>query len=391
MFTIATLNKISKKGLARFPEGYQIIEDASAANGILVRSQDMKAMDFSSSLMAVARAGAGVNNIPLTRCADQGIVVFNTPGANANAVKELVLTALLMSARNINPAITWTRGLSNDVAKAVEAGKSQFAGSEIKGKTLGIIGIGAIGVQVANAATCLGMNVIGNDPFISVRTAHALSPAVELNDDLEAMLPLCDYVTIHIPFVDETKGMFDSKLLSLMKPTACLLNFSRAAIVKEEDLLDALSNDKLRLYITDFPNDAVVHHEKVMGIPHLGASTEESEENCAIMAVEEIMDYLENGNIHNSVNFPPVNLGPITDKPRLVVLHRSSTDALASVTQALADAGLRAVNLTNQYRDDYAVTATDLDGAVDPEALKAAMEHADILLVRIITPPAKQR
>ena len=381
MFKIATLNKISPKGLALLTEKYEITEDVNEAAGILVRSQDMHSMEFSSNLKAVARAGAGVNNIPLDKCAEAGIVVFNTPGANANAVKELVLGALFMGSRNLPAAMDWVEGLTEDISKAVEKGKSQFAGHEIQGQTLGVIGLGAIGVLVANAAETLGMNVIGYDPYMSIHSAHALSNHVELVDDMDKLLPKCDFITIHVPAMDATKNMINAGKIALMKDGACLLNFARDKIVEEGAVIAALEAGHLKHYITDFPNDKVKGKKGVIAIPHLGASTEESEENCARMAVKEIMDYLENGNITNSVNFPSCGMGPITKAVRVGILHKNVPGMVNMITSHLAEVGANIDNMINKSKGDYAYTLIELDNAVDHEAVKAAIFTEDVIAV----------
>lgn len=308
MYKIATLNKISPVGLSLLTDEYKVIDNTDVAEGILVRSQDMHEMKLGDNLLAIARAGAGVNNIPLDKCAEKGIVVFNTPGANANAVKELVIAAMLLSARNIPSAIDWAKSLKSDVSKAVEKGKKQFAGHEIKGKTIGVFGVGAIGVLVANAAYDLGMNVIGYDPFLTAKAAHIAYPGVQLTNDLDFMLGNADYVSLNAPANDKTKGIVNADFISKMKDGAVLLNFSRDKLINDSDLISALENGKLKEYITDFGTDEIIGKNGVTLIPHLGASTEEAEDNCASIAVNEIMDYIENGNITNSVNFPHVSL-----------------------------------------------------------------------------------
>lgn len=317
MYKISTLNKISKVGLALFDDQYIITDDIAKADGILVRSQDMHSMELSDDLWAVARAGAGVNNIPLDRCAEKGIVVFNTPGANANAVKELVIASLLLSARNLPDALTWASSLTENVSAAVEKGKSRFAGHEIAGKTLGVVGLGAIGRKVAASAKALGMEILGYDPYYT-----SGGEGISVYSSLEEMLPLCDYVTIHVPAMDSTKGMFNKDLFACMKESSVLLNFSRDKLVNEVDLLVALETGALAGYVTDFPNDTIVGRDKIILLPHLGASTAEAEDNCASMAVEQMMDYFENGNIHNSVNFPSVDLGPLEKGVRISVIAK---------------------------------------------------------------------
>ena len=330
MYKISTLNKISKVGLALFDDQYIITDDIAKADGILVRSQDMHSMELSDDLWAVARAGAGVNNIPLDRCAEKGIVVFNTPGANANAVKELVIAGLLLSARNLPDALTWASSLTENVSAAVEKGKSRFAGHEISGKTLGVVGLGAIGRKVAASAKALGMEILGYDPYYTSGVE-----GISVYSSLEEMLPLCDYVTIHVPAMDSTKGMFNKDLFACMKESSVLLNFSRDKLVNEVDLLLALETGALAGYVTDFPNDTIVGRDKIILLPHLGASTAEAEDNCASMAVEQMMDYFENGNIHNSVNFPSVDLGPLEKGVRISVIAKAmEAEELKSILES---------------------------------------------------------
>jgi D-3-phosphoglycerate dehydrogenase / 2-oxoglutarate reductase len=384
MYKIATLNKISSKGLSCFTGDYTIVENATEAHGILVRSQDMKSMDFSADLLAIARAGAGINNIPVDVCSEKGIVVFNTPGANANAVKELVLTGLLMSARNLTNAIAWAKTLTKDIPKAVEKHKSKFAGHEIKGKVLGVIGLGSVGVMVANAAECLGMKVVGYDPYLSIISAHELSSTVHLYETLDALLPCCDYITIHVPFVENTRDMINEQRLSMMKEDVCLLNFSRDQIVIESDVLNAIDKGIIRTYVTDFPSEKYLDNEQVICIPHLGASTHESEENCAVMAIEEIMDFLENGNIRNSVNYPSINLGLCTTKARLVVLNKNIPAMLGRITGILADMNINISDLLNRSKGEYAVTLVDVDSDIDEAKLREALDVEGIISVRVI-------
>ena len=330
MYKISTLNKISKVGLALFDDQYIITDDIAKADGILVRSQDMHSMELSDDLWAVARAGAGVNNIPLDRCAEKGIVVFNTPGANANAVKELVIAGLLLSARNLPDALTWASSLTENVSAAVEKGKSRFAGHEIAGKTLGVVGLGAIGRKVAASAKALGMEILGYDPYYT-----SGGEGISVYSSLEEMLPLCDYVTIHVPAMDSTKGMFNKDLFACMKESSVLLNFSRDKLVNEVDLLVALETGALAGYVTDFPNDTIVGRDKIILLPHLGASTAEAEDNCASMAVEQMMDYFENVNIHNSVNFPSVDLGPLEKGVRISVIAKAmEAEELKSILES---------------------------------------------------------
>lgn len=383
MYKIAKLNKISEMGLNLLSKDYEITESIEEANGILVRSQDMHNMDFSDNLLAIARAGAGVNNIPLDKCSEKGIVVFNTPGANANAVKELVLCALLLGARNIPSALAWARTLETDVAKTVEKGKAQFAGNEIKGKTLGVIGLGAIGVMVANAATDLGMKVIGYDPYISLRSAHVLSYKVEVASSLQDIIPKCDFVTIHIPAMDSTKGMINEECISMMKDNCTLLNFSRDKIVDEKALVKELEKDNEKLYITDFPNENVLDCDKIILLPHLGASTAESEENCAMMAVEEIMDYVENGNITNSVNFPGASLGAKTEDTRITFMHINVPTAIGDITALMDKMGAKITNMISTSKGDRAYTMLDIDKKLELAEIKKVLPK-DIISVRIL-------
>ena len=345
MYNITLLNKISSVGLSHFNEQYIINDNIDAADGILVRSQDMLEMSFSDRLKAIARAGAGVNNIPLDRCAENGIVVFNTPGANANAVKELVLLGLLLSARNVSKAMEWVRTLDEDVAKQVEKGKSQFAGHELLGKKLGVIGLGAIGRKVAEACKALGMDVLGYDPFVSELEGF------KVYADMYEMLPECDFVTLHLPANDKTKGMVDAKFFAAMKDDAILLNFSRDKLVKDIDLCEALSSKKLAQYVTDFPTDAVMGFVNTTLLPHLGASTEEAEDNCAVMAVKEMTDYLENGNIVNSVNFPALDMGK-KNGTRLCFIVKDMADPLSEILSVLSDSDIIAKQIKAVRRED---------------------------------------
>ncbi len=372
MYKISTLNKISPVGLERFTDKYEIVdggESVSGATGILVRSQVMHDMEFDADLLAIARAGAGVNNIPLEKCADQGIVVFNTPGANANSVKELVLGSMIVAARNIDSSIAWVNSLKNDpsiddMAKAVEKGKSMFAGHEILGKTLGVVGLGAIGAMVANSAVDLGMKVYGYDPFLSPEAAKRLNPAIQVVQTTEEMYPHCEYVTLHLPATKDTEGMINAGALGHFKDGAVLLNFSRDKLVAESDILAALESGKLSKYVTDFATNGILGNDKVTVTPHLGASTDEAEDNCAIMAADEIMDYVERGNIVNSVNFPRVTLD--TDsKHRVAVLTKGVSDP-AGLAQSLLGVSVKAVNAGVRGDYGYALIATDDDIAEVP-------------------------
>lgn len=375
MFKISTLNKISGKGLNLLSEEYMITENTAEADGILVRSQDMHSMELSDQLKAIARAGAGVNNIPLDKCAEKGIVVFNTPGANANAVKELVLAGLLLSARNIPKALSWVSSLTENVSSAVEKGKSQFAGSEISGKTLGVIGLGAIGKKVAASAYALGMEILGYDPYYSGQMEN-----VEICQSIESLIPRCDYITIHVPATESTKGMFNAPLFSMMKSSAVLLNFSRDKLVNDADLLEALSSDKLAGYVTDFPNDTLAvqsdsslgedalskTRDKIIFLPHLGASTQEAEENCAVMAVQQIMDYFQNGNIINSVNFPRVDMGPISGGVRIAFFTKDCDQPVDLVKNLLSEQGIKSAVLQGGTKGAYGYVLADTELSSEP-------------------------
>lgn len=379
MFKIATLNKISPVGLSHLTDNYTITENVDEANAILVRSQAMHDMDFSDNLLSIARAGAGVNNIPLDRCAEEGIVVFNTPGANANAVKELVLAGMFMAARNIPEAVIWAKSLDSDVLKAYEKGKGQFAGTEIAGKTLGVIGLGAIGIKIANAAEALGMNVIGYDPFLTVNAAHRISNTAEIVNDMKDMLGKCDYITIHVPATDSTKGMMNKEVFDRMKDGAIFLNFSRDKLVNDADLMAAIDSGKIRKYVTDFATDELLHYNNVIAIPHLGASSAEAEDNCATMAALQTMDYIENGNIVNSVNFPAVSLGAKTGT-RIAVLSKANDTIISDVTAALNAKNAVISNIISKTKGNFAYTLVETPAAVN--SLEIANDS--VIRVRII-------
>jgi D-3-phosphoglycerate dehydrogenase len=383
MYKIASLNKISPKGTGLFTDLYEKTEDAAEATAILVRSYDMHSLEFGSNLLAIARAGAGTNNIPIARCSEEGIVVFNTPGANANAVKELVLAAMLMSSRNVIDAVEWV-GTLNSCASSIENNKSRFAGVEIRGKTLAVIGLGYIGVMVANAAKDLGMTVVGYDPYISVENAHDLSPSVRLYESLPALLPHCDFVTIHVPASERTNGMFDYETIDKMKNRATLLNFSRDTLVVNADVKRALTEKKLRCYISDFPTDELLETEGAVLIPHLGASTKESEENCAVMAVRQLMNYIEFGIIENSVNFPTTNPGPKSAKSRICVLNRNIPSMLGKITGALADMNVNISKLINKSLGDNAYTIIDVDNELAELEIRKAFDFDGIITVRVL-------
>lgn len=386
MYKVKTLNKISDIGLKEFNDNYSFTEELNEADAVLVRSADMKSLDFGGNLLAVARAGAGVNNIPLDKCAEQGIVVFNTPGANANAVKELVIAGLLLAARDVVGGINWVqvnKG-AEGLSKLVEKEKSNFAGNEIEGKKLGVIGLGAIGVLVANAAKRLGMEVYGCDPYISVEHAWSLSRDVIHVKTVEEIFRTCDYITVHVPLMDATKHMINADSLKLMKDGVVILNFSRDALVNDEDIEKALADGKVKKYVTDFPNEKSANIEGVIAIPHLGASTEESEDNCAVMAVKEIMNYLENGSIKNSVNYPNCEVAKLISKARITLLHKNIPSMITKFTTVLSSYNVNIEEMVNKSRGDYAYSVFDIDTEVTEEMKKALEEIEGVLKVRAI-------
>lgn len=380
------LNPISKYGTELLDEKYELTDKAEEAQGILVRSASMHEMELSENLLAVARAGAGVNNIPLDKCAQAGVVVFNTPGANANGVKELVLAGMLLAARDIVGGIRWCQANKGDadIAKSVEKSKKAFAGHEIKGKKLGVIGLGAIGAEVANAAVALGMDVYGYDPYISVNAAWRLSRAVKHSTSVESLYSECDYITVHVPLMDATKKMINKEALDSMKDGVVVLNFARALLVDDDAMAEALASGKVHRYVTDFPDPKSVNTEKVIAIPHLGASTEESEDNCAVMAVQEMMDYLENGNIKNSVNYPSCDMGICTGASRIAVLHENIPNMIGQITGTLAGQGVNISDMTNKSRERYAYTLLDLDGKPEEETLKKLRQIKGVIRVRVV-------
>ncbi len=363
MFKLHCLNPISPIGLNNLTADYAITEDVNEAQGILVRSAVMHDMDLPDGLLAVARAGAGVNNIPLDKCAEKGIVVFNTPGANANGVKELVIAGMLLASRDIAGGINWVNANKEDasIAKTAEKQKKYFAGYEIQGKTLGVIGLGAIGIRVANAAKSLGMKVLGYDPYISVDAAWSLSREVKHVTDLDEIFTSCDFITIHVPAMDSTKGMISAAGIAKMKPNAVILNFARDVLCDENAVLEALDSGKIARYVSDFPNPKTAGHPGCIVIPHLGASTEEAEDNCAVMAVSEMMDYLENGNIRNSVNYPNCNMGICKTVGRVAVCHKNVANMISQFTACLGEAGINISEITNKSRGEYAYTMMDVD------------------------------
>lgn len=384
MYKIGTLNKISKKGLAQLDDKYQVVENIEEADGILVRSFKMHDMQFSKNLKAIARAGAGVNNIPLDRCAEEGIVVFNTPGANANAVKELVLAGMFAEARNIVDGTKWLAEQDKEgIADKVEKGKSAFAGTEILGKKIAVIGLGAIGVALANSAYDLGMFVMGYDPYMSVHSALHLYSTTKVTHDMDELLRDADYVTIHVPAMAETKGMINKEVFSKFTKPVKLLNFSRAEIVNADDMEEALEKGIVEKYITDFPTERFIDNPKVLNLPHLGASTEEAEENCAVMAAEEIADYLENGNITNSVNFPQCMMGKPNTAGRISVIHKNVNDGISNITAICNDLGIKIENMTAVTRGQVAYTLLDTDKSITQEEADSA-SFPGLISVRVI-------
>lgn len=389
--TIKTLNNIAERGLKVFNQDqFMVNNDSENPDAILVRSFNMHSMELGSNLKAIARAGAGVNNIPVDQCTEQGIVVFNTPGANANAVKEMVLTSLIASSRNLFDGVAWTRTLSGEggqIPKLVESGKKQFVGKEIKGKTLGVIGLGAIGALVANDALDLDMDVIGFDPFISVDTAWNLSRNVQRAMTIEQLFAESDYITVHVPLTDDTRGMFNQDTFRIMKDGVHILNFSRGELVNEEDMETALENGKVGMYITDFPNENVLNMKNAVPIPHLGASTQESEENCAVMAARQVKDFLETGNVKNSVNFPNACL-PYTGKRRVAAFHKNVPNMVGQITSAISSYNLNIADMVNRSRGGYAYTMIDIDSEVNGGVIPVLEEKISriegIVTVRII-------
>ncbi len=387
MKNILTLNAISPVIDDVFDSTYNVASDVQKPVGIMLRSFKMHDYNLDESTIAIARAGAGTNNIPVSEYAEQGVVVFNTPGANANAVKELVLASLLIGSRNIINATEWVKtlkGKGEEVGKLVEKGKSNFSGHEIKGKTLGVIGLGAIGALVANSALDLGMKVLGYDPFLSVNAALKLSSSVKVVKELNDIAKSCDFITIHIPYIpDQNKGLINSGLIRKMKDGVVLINCARGEIVDNNDIIKATESGKVAKYICDFPADEIIGVKNVICIPHLGASTEEAEDNCAIMAAKQLIDYIENGNIVNSVNYPTCSM-PRTTEYRLVILHKNTHNILAQITGTVGNEGINISNLTNQSKGDYAVTILDVDGKVSDEAIEHISKVDNIIKVRVI-------
>ncbi len=387
MYQYNCLNPIAQIGLDIFDEKYVKTEDVNAADAILVRSAGMHDMEFDANLKAIARAGAGVNNIPLDKCAEEGIVVFNTPGANANGVKELVLAGMLLAARDVIGGINWVHDHEEDgdIAKAAEKAKKAFAGTEIEGKKLGVIGLGAIGVLVANAAVHLGMDVYGYDPYVSVESAWKLSRSIHHAKTVDEIYKECDYITIHVPALPDTKGMINKNAIDLMKDGVVILNYARDVLVESEAIVDALESGKVRRYVTDFATPEIAGVKGTIIMPHLGASTEESEDNCAKMAVKELIDFLENGNIKNSVNYPNCDMGAKEEgKCRITILHRNVPNMIGQFTTILAEDNINIANMSNKSRKEYAYTMIDAEGELAAEVEKELSEIKDVLKVRVI-------
>ena len=383
IMNIQLLNKIAAVGLNQLDDSYTVGENIENPDGIMVRSAVMHEMEFAPSLKAIARAGAGVNNIPIERCSENGIVVFNTPGANANGVKELAICALLLAARNVVGGIAWANTLTEDVAKQVEKGKSKFGGTELMGKTLGVIGLGAIGGKIANAAIHLGMNVIGCDPFLSIEGAWNLNHRVSRAATYDEVFEKSDYITLHVPATKDTKNMICADSIAKMKNGVKIINLSRADLVNAGELKEALAAGKVSAYVTDFPTEEVINTPGVVAIPHLGASTEESEDNCAVMAAQELDDYLKNGNIKNSVNYPNVEM-PRSAVARICVLHQNVPSILTKITAAVADEGLNIENMTNKSKGENAYTMLDVSSTPSDDAIARISAVEGINRVRVI-------
>ena len=384
MYKVNCLNPISNYGMDLLTNNYETIDNAQDAQAILVRSASMHEMELSNELLAIARAGAGVNNIPLDACADKGIVVFNTPGANANGVKELVVAGLMLASRDLVGGMKWIDAHKDDanINKTMEKAKKAFAGHEAMGKKLGVIGLGAIGVLVANAGQALGMEVYGCDPYLSVEHALQLSRNVKLVKSNEEIFRQCDYITVHVPLMEETKGMINKNTLSLMKDGVIILNYARDLLVNDDDMAEALQSGKVAKYVTDFPNSKTANMDGVIAFPHLGASTEESEDNCAKMAVQEIMDYLENGNIRNSVNYPSCDAGVCMTEGRISICHKNVPNMIAGFTAILSEDGVNIENMMNKSRGQYAYTIFDIQGNISDVTFEKLQSMSEVLKVR---------
>ncbi len=386
MFKYSCLNPIANVGLDLFTDNYEKVEDINNSDAVLVRSASMHDIDLPDSLQAIARAGAGVNNIPLEKCAERGIVVFNTPGANANGVKELVFAGMLLASRDIVGGTNWLNEVKDeeDIAKMAEKQKKQFAGCELKGKKLGVIGLGAIGIKVANLAVHFGMEVYGYDPYISVDAAWKLSRNIKHIQNVEDIYRECDFITIHVPLLDQTRKMISEEAIGMMKENAVVLNFARDLLVDEVAMVKALNEGKIKRYVSDFPNQVTAGNDKVILIPHLGASTEESEDNCAVMAVKEVMDFMENGNIRNSVNYPACDLGPVESNGRVAVCHKNIPNMISQFTSILASEGINIPNMMNKSRGDYAYSLLDTDTEISAHAVERIAAVKGVLNVRIV-------
>ena len=386
MFKYNCLNPIAKVGLDKFSIDYAKTEDMSEADGVLVRSAAMHDLDLPESLKVIARAGAGVNNIPLDKCAEKGIVVFNTPGANANAVKELVLAGMLLGSRDIVGGIKWVQDNASDadIAKAAEKAKKAFAGTEVLGKKLGIIGLGAIGVLVANAAVGLGMEVYGYDPYLSVKSAWSLDTSVKHVVDVNDIYKNCDFITIHVPLMDSTKNTINKDAVQMMKDGVIILNFARDLLCDEKAVLDGIKAGKVRKYISDFPNPTTAGQDGVIVIPHLGASTEEAEDNCAKMAVDEMRNFLENGNIVNSVNYPNCDMGVCSTAGRVTICHKNTANMITKFTATFGDLNVNIENMMNKSKGDYAYTMLDVAAPVTDDQVKALEKIDGVIRVRVI-------
>ena len=386
MYKYHCLNPISPVGLEKFTDEYQQTDNIQEADAVLVRSADMKEMELPKGLKAIGRAGAGANNIPLGQCSDEGILVSNTPGANANGVKELVIAGMLLASRDIVGGIEWVESEQNveEIGKLAEKKKKQFAGCEISGKKLGIIGLGAIGVLVANAATHLGMEVYGYDPYISVEAAWNLSRTIKHINDVNIIYKECDYITIHVPLLEDTKGMINAEAISQMKENVVILNFARDLLVDEKALVEALENGKVKKYVTDFANPVVAGAKNTLVTPHLGASTEESEDNCAKMAVKELRNYLENGNIKNSVNYPNCDMGTCVAAGRIAINHRNTVNMISGFSKVLGDAGFNISDMVNKSKGEYAYTLIDLQTRPTQEVVEKLGKIDGVLRIRIV-------
>jgi D-3-phosphoglycerate dehydrogenase len=386
MTKVKCLNPIAACGLDLFSDNYEITEDMAGADAVLVRSASMHDMDMPESLVAIARAGAGVNNIPLEDCANKGIVVFNTPGANANGVKELVVAGLMLASRDLMGGYNWVKENASDadIAKKVEKQKKEYAGNEIAGKKLGVIGLGAIGAKVANIAFRLGMEVYGYDPYVSIDAAWSLSRHIKHIKNIEDIYKECDYITVHVPALDSTKGMLNKEAFAMMKDGVRILNFARDVLVNDEDMKEALASGKVKKYVTDFPNPAIAGVDNVITLPHLGASTDESEDNCAIMAVKQIADFIENGNIKNSVNYPACDAGKCETAARVCICHKNIPDMLTRFTGVFSKDGINISNMVSKSKGDWAYTILDVESAVS-DSDKSDIEAVEgVVKVRVI-------